>query len=110
MFGKIGALWDLFRKGSEIADADKWKRRQITGTALAGVILALCYVGKTFGYEVPMDMDTATAIGGGVVAIVNVVLTIVTTRKVGLPPRPEADNGPRPEPDYRDSDQPRNDR
>lgn len=108
MFGKLGALWTLFRQGEQISDAAKWKNRQITATALAGVILAACALAKQFGYSVPLDMDSATAIGGGIVAVVNIVLTIVTTDKVGLRAKGEVTDSK--EPDYGDPGEPRNDR
>lgn len=93
---KISALWALFRQGQSVADPALWKARQITGTAIGAVLLAAVNVAQAFGFEVPLDMDTANAIGAGVLGVFNVVYTIVTTDKVGLPPKPETDSPPVP--------------
>ena len=82
---KLKSILDLFRKGNAVLDPALWKNRQITATVLAGVILALVHVLSAFGFAVPIDMDTASAIAAGVIGLVNVVLTMTTTDKIGLP-------------------------
>jgi hypothetical protein len=82
--GKFAALWQLFKVGNAVADPAAWKRRQITVTALAAVVLALVQVVAAFGYQLPVDPDAASAIAGGVIAVVNVVLTLTTSDKVGI--------------------------
>lgn len=86
---KLKALFGLFRKGSAVLNPAKWKERQITATVLAGVILALVHVAAAFGFVLPVDMEIANSIAAGIIAVVNVVLTITTTDKVGLPAEPE---------------------
>ena len=86
---KLKSILDLFRKGNAVLDPALWKNRQITATVLAGVILALVHVLSAFGFAVPIDMDTANAIAAGVIGLVNVVLTMTTTDKIGLPVEPE---------------------
>lgn len=81
---KILAVWDLFKHGQVVADAKSWKNRQITATVLAGVILAVVNTAAAFGYSIPVDMETANAIAAGIIAVVNVVLTVTTTDKIGL--------------------------
>ena len=83
---KLSALWNLFRQGQSVSDPAKWKNRQITATVLAGVILAIVNTLAAFGYSLPIDADTANAIAAGVIAVVNVVLTVTTTDKIGLKP------------------------
>lgn len=82
---KISALWDLFRKGECVADPAKWKARQITATVLGAAIMAAIQALKAFGIDIAIDENSALAIAGGVIAVVNVVLTITTTDKIGLP-------------------------
>jgi len=84
MLSKLYALWDLFKKGSSVDDPAKWKNRQITVTVLTPVIMSVAYVTNTFGLDLQLDQETAAAIAGGIIAIVNVVLTITTTDKIGL--------------------------
>lgn len=84
--GKLFALLALFRKGAEISDVEKWKSHQISGNVFGGFILALVAVLKVFGYELPVDEDTALLIGGGIVALVNVLLTAATSKRAGILP------------------------
>ena len=89
--GKLLALLDLFRKGNQVADPQAWKAGQVNAAYLGALVLALVAVAKAFGFDLPMDRDTALLIGGGVFAFVNWVLTIVTSRKAGiLPAKPDA--------------------
>ena len=85
--GKITSMWGLLRSGEAVADPAKWKNRQITGTVLGALILALVNVAAAFGHPLPVDTNTANSIGGGILAFVNVLLTVTTSDKVGLPPR-----------------------
>lgn len=82
---KLLALFDLFRKGSAVADPAAWKSGQITVTMLAALLFTLGRVADAFGYPLPMDQAAADVIAAGFVALVNIVLTVVTTDKLGLP-------------------------
>lgn len=81
---KLSALLLLFRKGAVVSDPTAWKKRQITATVLGAFILAIINVLAAFGYALPIDTETANAIAGGIIAVVNVLLTVTTTDKVGL--------------------------
>lgn len=81
---KLTALFGLFRKGAVVTDAAAWKNRQITATVLAGVIVAVVNALAAFGYSLPIDVETANAIAAGIIAVVNTVLTVTTTEKVGF--------------------------
>lgn len=93
MWSKLSALWALFRQGEQVADPALWKKRQIKATVLAGALLALTNVARAWGHELPIDPAAANDIAVGVIAAVNVVLTVVTTTKIGLPPLDRADPG-----------------
>ena len=86
MLDKIKGLWALMQAGKAVADPALWKTRQITVTMLVAVLMAVVQLAKGFGYELPIDENTATALAGGVLAIVNVVLTLSTSDKVGFKP------------------------
>ena len=43
---------------------------------------------KAFGVEIPVDEEIANTIAAGVLCLVNIVLTLVTTDKIGLPSKP----------------------
>lgn len=81
---RISAIWQLFKAGQSVADPARWKSRQITVTVLGAVILAAVNLLTAFGMSIPVDMETANAIAGGIIAVVNVVLTITTTEKIGI--------------------------
>ena len=93
---KLSALWGVFRKGDAVSNPAAWKAGQITATMLGALVLALVNLGKAFGYELPIDADGANAIGGGVLVIVNCVLTITTSKTVGLPAKPAFDAPDKP--------------
>ena len=81
---KIAAILNLFRKGAVISDAALWKQRQVTATVLGSVIMAVVGVLNAYGYNLPIDNETALAIAGGVLGIINVCLTYVSSDKVGV--------------------------
>lgn len=81
---KLIVLFDLFRKGVSVSDPVLWKTRQIKSTVLAAFILAVINVVAVFGYSIPIDTETANLIAAGIIALVNTVLTITTTNKIGI--------------------------
>lgn len=99
---KLGAFLNLFRKGVVISDAALWKQRQVTATVLGSLIMAVVGVLNAYGYDLPIDNETALAIAGGVLGIVNTVLTLTTSDKVGYGRKPE-DYGLGTAPDQTDS-------
>ena len=86
--GKLVALWRVFRKGEAVANPAAWKAGQIGVTAVAALLAALAQAAAAFGLEVPVDENQFA-----VVAVVNIVLTVATTRKIGLPAVGEAAPG-----------------
>ena len=81
---KLIVLFDLFRKGVSVSDPVLWKTRQIKSTVLAAFILAVINVVAVFGYSIPIDTETANLIAAGIIALVNTILTITTTNKIGI--------------------------
>ena len=90
MLDKIQGLWSLMQAGKAVADPTLWNTRQVKTTMLVAVLMAVVQLAKGFGYELPVDADTATAVAGGIIAAVNVVLTVSTSDKVGLNSSTEA--------------------
>jgi hypothetical protein len=86
MFAKLGSYMDLFRKGSEVANVEKWKSHQITGTMVAGVLIALMNLAKVYGYELPIGIttDDLNQLAVGVIAVANIMLTCTTSKRAGL--------------------------
>lgn len=84
MFAKFSALMEVLRFGQEVADPAKWKGRQVKANALAGLLLALAALGRSYGIDLPVDNEVALGLATGALAIINAVLTIVTTKKIGV--------------------------
>lgn len=91
---KLLALFRLFRKGSEVADVEKWKSRQITANMLVALLAALVAVARAFGVAVDIADADLAAIAGGVFAAGNVIVTAVTSKRAGLPAPVPPNAGP----------------
>lgn len=89
---KLKALFLLFRKGNEVANPEGWKNGQITANTIAGLVAALLATSSAFGYSLPVSDDAVLSIAGGLFAAANIVITIVTSKRAGLPAVPP--NGP----------------
>lgn len=84
MIRKAKAALELLKKGKAVSDPAKWKSRQITATALTGTIWAAIQASEAFGYAIPVDEATVDSIAIGVLALVNWLLTLSTSKKVGM--------------------------
>ncbi len=89
--GKLWAIFDLFRRGSVAADPILWKTGGITVAVLVPVLLAIARVGASFGIDIPLSEADAGAIATGIIALSSVVSHVVSTDKIGLPPKPAPD-------------------
>jgi hypothetical protein len=83
---KLSAIIDLFRKGSEVANAEAWKKGQITANTVIALLAAIAATARAFGYPIPVDNDSIAAIGGGLFALVNLIFTVVSSSRAGLLP------------------------
>ena len=84
MIAKMKALMTLLKKGRSVADPAKWKSRQITATALTGAIWATIQAAEAFGYAIPIDEATVDSVAVGTLALVNWLLTLSTSEKIGV--------------------------
>jgi uncharacterized membrane protein len=83
--GKFFAILNLLKKGEAVVNKTAWKTGQITVAILTPVIVALGSVLSYFGVSLPLDETTINTIASGIIALVHVVLTTITSEKVGLP-------------------------
>ena len=81
---RIKVAHRLMQKGRSLSDPEKWKKRQITATMLTGAIWAAIQAAEAFGYAIPVDEQTVDSVAVGILALVNWVLTLSTSEKVGL--------------------------
>ena len=84
MIKKITASMTLLKKGKSVADPAKWKSRQITATVLTGIIWSAINAAEAFGYAIPVDAETVDAVAVGFLALINWLLTLSTSKKVGM--------------------------
>lgn len=52
--------------------------------ALTVFIVALLQVGSAFGFDVSINNEQVVALAGGILAIANTIITVITTKKIGL--------------------------
>jgi len=84
MIKRLKIAYTLLQKGKVVTDPAKWKSRQITATALTGAIWAAIQAAEAFGYAIPVDEQTVDSVAVGILALVNWLLTLSTSEKVGL--------------------------
>lgn len=91
---RLLAIFQVLKKGYSVANPAAWKKGQITGSVLAGLIGSVIGLAKVYGYELPLTDDQIIAIGSAIVAIVGLfvtpVVTVASTDKIGLPSEPDA--------------------
>lgn len=93
------ALLNALRAGEELTHTETWKVRQNAINALVAVIGGVLLVLSFLGIHLQVQADDLVAIAGGLAALgglLNTYLTTATTRRVGLPPRPEPAPDPTP--------------
>jgi hypothetical protein len=71
--------WQVLHKGYELSNAAAWKNVQNAINVIAGILFIIVQ-----SYNLPIDKDTVNLLAGGIVAVVNIVLTVATSEKVGL--------------------------
>lgn len=91
---KLVALIDVFRKGSAVADPALWKNRSAAVIAIAALIMAAVEAAKAYGYDLPIDSETALLLAGGIAAAVGLLGNFATSDKVGLLPAKPAPADP----------------
>lgn len=88
MLEKMKALWAVMQAGKSVDDPKAWKMHQVSANAIAAFLFAVVQLVKAFGYDFGIDMQTCADIAIGALAIVNVGLTVATTKHIGLPATP----------------------
>lgn len=86
---KLWMLLDLFRKGNELVNAEKWKAGGNATTLLVPIILLLVKLAGDFGYGFEITTEQATNIALGIVAIVQFIVHNITSKRAGILPAKE---------------------
>lgn len=96
MFERLKLFWSLFQKGKALTNVETWKAHQVTANMIAAVLIIGLQVLKTFDLNIALSDEVINEISAAILAVVNVVLTIITSKNAGfgsvkesVPPLPE---------------------
>ena len=81
---KLANFWRVLQIGQTVANPAAWKKGQIGASAIVALLVALTKLADSFGYTLPASPEQIDALGVGLFALVNIVLTVSTTKTVGL--------------------------
>ncbi len=90
MIAEFKAFFTAFQQGKELTHSATWKNRQAAGNAVTALLASGVVIAKGFGFDLAIDEQTLTVAGMGIAALVTVansILTVVTSAKVGRPPK-----------------------
>lgn len=89
------AALTVFHEGQELENAAVWKNRQLLGNHLTTLLAAIIVIAEAAGYNVPLTPEQITIADGAIAALVGIVnslLTIATSSRIGIKPRGAASN------------------
>lgn len=81
------SVWRALFIGVQLASAEAWRRRLITGAMVASFLSSILVVLRANGIDIPVSDEDLAAIGAGVVALGGVLvslLTVLTSTDVGF--------------------------
>ena len=90
MIKEFQAFFTVFKKGKMVANPEAWKTGQVT-VNLVALLSALAVIAAGFGYDLQLSQETIQSAGSGMVAlfaIVNSIITVVSTEKIGVDGKP----------------------
>ena len=83
----LSELITAMQAGQELENPETWKNRQSTTNAVAVILAGVVIVLRLFGIKLPLDdaqLSVITAAIVGILQLANLVLTLATSKKVGL--------------------------
>ena len=86
----LGDFFSAFQAGKELSNAVTWKKAQVVVAKLSVLIGALVGILGAFGYAIPLTPEQIGVLAGAVgiiVGLFNGTATVVSTERIGLPPR-----------------------
>lgn len=87
-------IWPALKAGEELTDSTTWKNRQTTTSAVAAVLGLAVVLLPWIGVKVEISSEDITALAGGiavVLGLLNTFFTAATSKRVGLPSKPETE-------------------
>lgn len=83
----LSELINALHAGKELENPDTWKNRQSTTNAVAAILAGIVIVLRVFGIKLPLDdaqLSVVTAAIVGLLQVANIIITMATSKKVGL--------------------------
>ncbi len=85
---KLWAILDLFRKGNAVAEPGLIKNGGMgLITVLTTLLLSFSGVANAFDWSFRISQEEAATIAAGIATVLHIVFTVITSDKVGLPPK-----------------------
>lgn len=97
MFKRLGAFYDVFRKGQAVADVVGLKNKQMLAAALASFLGGCTVLAKSYGINLPLDDQDLVYIGGTLAVIFGLFqhgATLASSDKVGLSGKSDSSDEP----------------
>ena len=88
-------VFRAFQAGKELARAETWKRAQVWTINLTILLGSGVSIAAALGHPVPLTPDQITTVVSAVAVLVglfNSYVTVATTTRLGVPPRPDGDD------------------
>ena len=89
----VSDFFQAMQAGKELANATTWKNAQLVTSKLTVLVGAGIGIAAFFGYTLPITYDQGVALVSAVgvlVGLFNGSATLVSTTRIGLPPRRDA--------------------
>lgn len=80
LFNLVPAVFRVLQAGQALNNQAAWKQVQ----NIVNLLAALVAVAAAFGYTIPASSDDLAIVAGGIVALVNIYLTVATTDRIGF--------------------------
>ena len=84
---RYAVLLRVLRQGEELANAEAWKKGQITVNVLVPFLAAVVAALQAWGLEIPITHDQLVTVAGAILVVANLWLTPATSKRVGTKPR-----------------------
>lgn len=84
---KLKLFMQLFYQGYELSDSAHWKNKQVAINLITVFLTTAFQIATLFNYNIPVDPALLETISAGIfgsVGLFNIVLTYITTKKIGL--------------------------
>ena len=92
----IGDILNVWRKGQSVANPAAWKNVAAVTENVAGLITSGVAIAAAFGYHLNLSDPLIQQLAGGVAGLLFIFggsVHIITSEKVGLPSKTDADAG-----------------